>query len=189
MTGSALKKMFNQDEGKIETGRYVFGRARKPRLFWFHFLRQDSRHLFVSGCWYCQIQTTWLIMFIGFKVGGTPCRARKRETWGPPWRPCRGLRDSNPFPLNRALVRRLDRIIPFLSIHFRTFRSIINSTYSHHDWCVYVLYPGVMTIARGDVSLGTRGGGKYHTVYFCEYSCIYIKQKFYIVNMVYYKGR
>ena len=36
---------------------------------------------------------------------------------------------------------------------------IINSTYSHHDWCVYVLYPGVMTIARDDASLGTGGGG------------------------------
>ena len=38
--------------------------------------------------------------------------------------------------------------------------SITNSTYSHHDWCVYVLYPGVMKIARGDASLGKRG--KYH---------------------------
>ena len=31
------KKMFNQDEGKIEcaveTGRYDFGRAKRPRLF------------------------------------------------------------------------------------------------------------------------------------------------------------
>ena len=34
----------------------------------------------------------------------------------------------------------------------------INSTYSHRNWCVYVLYPGVMTITRGGASLG-RGGG------------------------------
>ena len=39
---------------------------------------------------------------LAFKVGGAPCRARKRETWSPPWRPCRGLRDSKPFPLDRA---------------------------------------------------------------------------------------
>ena len=34
----------------------------------------------------------------------------------------------------------------------------INSTYSHRNWCVYVLYPWVMTITRGGASLG-RGGG------------------------------
>ena len=38
---------------------YMFGRARKPRLFWFYLWRRDLRHFFVSGSWYCQIQTTW----------------------------------------------------------------------------------------------------------------------------------
>ena len=66
------KKIFNQDEGKIEcvVGNRemgVFGRARQPRLIWFHFWRRDLRYLFVSGSWYCQIQTTWLIMFFGIK--------------------------------------------------------------------------------------------------------------------------
>ena len=40
----------------------------------------------------------WKCLKFCFKVGGAPCRARKRETLSPPWRPCRGLRDSNPFP-------------------------------------------------------------------------------------------
>ena len=65
-----LQKMFYQVEGKIEyaeleTGRYVYGRARKPKLFWFYSWSRDSQHLIVSGSWYCQIQTTWLIMFFG----------------------------------------------------------------------------------------------------------------------------
>ena len=51
---------------RLETGRYVFGRARKPRLFWFYFWRRDLRHSFVSGSWYYQIQTTWSIMFFRF---------------------------------------------------------------------------------------------------------------------------
>jgi len=55
-----MKKRWN---ARLETGRWVFGSTRKPRLFWFHFWRRDLRHLFVSGSWYCQIQTTWLIMF------------------------------------------------------------------------------------------------------------------------------
>ena len=36
-----------------------------------------------------------------FKVGVAP-RAQKRESCSPPWRPCRGLSDSNPIPLDRA---------------------------------------------------------------------------------------
>ena len=34
----------------------------------------------------------------------------------------------------------------------------INSTYTHYNWYVYVLYPEVMTTARGGASLGTGGG-------------------------------
>ena len=51
----------------------------------------------------------------------------------------------------------------------------INSTYSHHNWCVYVLYPGVMTITRGGAGLG-RGGGllslgwKYHKLQWTHFS-------------------
>ena len=48
------------------------------------------------------ISDDWKCLTFGFKVGGAPWGARKRETWGPPWRPCRGLTDSNPFPLDRA---------------------------------------------------------------------------------------
>ena len=59
-----MKKRWN---ARLETGRWVFGSTRKPRLFWwFHFWRRDLRHLFVSGSWYCQIQTTWLIMFFSY---------------------------------------------------------------------------------------------------------------------------
>ena len=58
-----LTKMKERQNARLETGRWVFGWARKPRLFWFNFWRRDLRHLFVSGSWYCQIQTTWLIMF------------------------------------------------------------------------------------------------------------------------------
>ena len=54
---------------RLETGRYVFGRARKLRVLWFYFWRRDLRHLFVSEFWYCQIQTTWLIMFFK-EIGG-----------------------------------------------------------------------------------------------------------------------
>ena len=48
------------------------------------------------------ISDDWKCLKFGFKVGGAPCRARKRETWSPSWRPWRGLRESNPFPLDRA---------------------------------------------------------------------------------------
>ena len=68
---SPSKKMFNQDEGKIEYAvgnrRYVFVRARKPRLVLFYFCRLDSRYLFVSDSWNCLIQTTRLIMFFRIK--------------------------------------------------------------------------------------------------------------------------
>ena len=36
---------------------------------------------------------------------------------------------------------------------------IIDTTYSHHNWCVYVVYPNVMTIPGAMLSLGTWGGG------------------------------
>ena len=55
--------MKERRNARLETGRWVFGWARKPRMFWFHFWRRDLRYFFVSGSWYCQIQTTWLIMF------------------------------------------------------------------------------------------------------------------------------
>ena len=38
---------------------------------------------------------------------------------------------------------------------------IINTTYSHYYWCVYVVYPNMMTIQGAMFSLGTRGGGFY----------------------------
>ena len=37
-----------------------------------------------------------------FKVGVAPQRAQKRESCSPTWRPFRGLRVSNPIPLDRA---------------------------------------------------------------------------------------
>ena len=38
-----------------------------------------------------------------FKVGVAPQRAHKRESYNSPtWRPFRGLRVSNPIPLDRA---------------------------------------------------------------------------------------
>ena len=46
---------------------------------------------------------------------------------------------------------------------------IIDTTYSHYYWCVYVVYPNMMTIPGAICSLRTRGGGiyarggKYHT--------------------------
>ena len=58
-----LNKMKKRWNARLETGRWVFGSARKQRLFWFHFWRRNLRYLFVFGSWYCQIQTTWLIMF------------------------------------------------------------------------------------------------------------------------------
>ena len=42
----------------MHLANFVVGRARK-----FYFWRRDSRHLFVSDSWYCQIQSTRLIMF------------------------------------------------------------------------------------------------------------------------------
>ena len=63
-----LTKMKKRWNARLETGRWVFGSTRKPRLFWFHFWLRDLRHLFVSGSWYCQIQTTWLIMFFNYKT-------------------------------------------------------------------------------------------------------------------------
>ena len=44
----------------------------------------------------------WKCIKFDFKVGVAPRRAQKRESCSPPWRPCRGLRDSNPIPLDRA---------------------------------------------------------------------------------------
>ena len=37
-----------------------------------------------------------------FKIDDVSWQAQKRESWSPPWRPCRGLRDTNSFQLDRA---------------------------------------------------------------------------------------
>ena len=36
---------------------------------------------------------------------------------------------------------------------------IIDTTYSHYYWCVYVVYPNMMTIPGAMFTLGTGGGG------------------------------
>ena len=60
-----IKKMYNLDEEKKCTWKQgVFGRAGKPRMLCFYFWSRDSRHLFVSDSWYCQIQRTRWIMFL-----------------------------------------------------------------------------------------------------------------------------
>ena len=46
----------------LATRSFVFGRAREQIMLGFYFWRRDSRCLFVSDSWYCQIQTTRSIM-------------------------------------------------------------------------------------------------------------------------------
>ena len=46
----------------------------------------------------CLIFYFWRCLKFDFKVGGASWWARKRESWSPPWRHCRGIRDSRPFP-------------------------------------------------------------------------------------------
>ena len=53
--------MFNQDEGQIEC---AVGNGDGV----YFISDRDLRYLFVSGTWYCQIQTTRLIMFFKEKV-------------------------------------------------------------------------------------------------------------------------
>ena len=63
------KKMFNKDEGKIECAvrnqGNMFLAAQNVLMFdvLILFPRRDSRYLFVSGSWYCQIKTTRLNVF------------------------------------------------------------------------------------------------------------------------------
>ena len=56
--------MYSQDKVKIDVENrdiWFFGSARKPRILFFI---SDSRHIFVSDSWFCQIQTTRLLMFL-----------------------------------------------------------------------------------------------------------------------------
>ena len=68
MTFFPRKNMFNLDEEKIkfalDNRALVFWQSKKAEIvvilcFW----RRDLRYLFVSYSWYCQIQTTRLIIF------------------------------------------------------------------------------------------------------------------------------
>ena len=58
------KNMFKLDENKIEfeLGNRSFGFLAGQESF-LYFLRRNFRCLFVSDSWYCQIETTRLIMF------------------------------------------------------------------------------------------------------------------------------
>ena len=62
--------MYNLDEEKIDmhwaTGIYGSWQGTKAENVIFYFSRRDSRHLFVSDSWYCQIQTT--IINLGFEA-------------------------------------------------------------------------------------------------------------------------
>ena len=42
---------------------FCFWQGKKAEKVVFYFWRRDLRHLFVSDSWYCQIQTTRLIIF------------------------------------------------------------------------------------------------------------------------------
>ena len=44
----------------------------------------------------------WKCLKFDFKVAVAPRRAQKRESCSRPWRPCRGLRDSNPITMHWA---------------------------------------------------------------------------------------
>ena len=55
-----MKERWN---ARLETRRYIFCQGKKAAIALILFLGRDSRYLFVSGSWYCQIQTTKLIKF------------------------------------------------------------------------------------------------------------------------------
>ena len=69
--------MFNKDEGKIEclVGNQgdMFLAGQEAEIVLILFLCHDSLYLFVSGSWYCQIQTTRLNVFFKDKVWTLIC--------------------------------------------------------------------------------------------------------------------
>ena len=56
-----MKKIYNLH---LATEAWVFWQGKKAdNVVFFYYWRQDSHKLFVSDSWYCQIQTSRLIMF------------------------------------------------------------------------------------------------------------------------------
>ena len=51
-------------------GRYVFWQGKKAEIVLILF--RDSRYLFVSGSWFCQIQTTRLNVFFTSYFASSP---------------------------------------------------------------------------------------------------------------------